>query len=109
MTKLRVFLALVLASIFATVALAQSGGGYDLSWSTTVGGGGKSSGNGYTVQGAIGQPNVAGQPLRGAKWGLRGGTYGPPPASSPTPTATRTPTPTPRPARPKTYLPLVLR
>lgn len=95
MKRLGVFLAPLLVLAIAAVALAQTGGGYDLSWSSVVGGGGKSTGGNYSVQGAAGQPDVAGQPLRGAKWGLRGGQYGPPPGPSPTPT------------RRKTYLPLV--
>ena len=38
---------------------AQSGGGYDLAWSTTDGGGGTSSNGGYTLAGTIGQPDAA--------------------------------------------------
>jgi hypothetical protein len=43
----------------AVVAHAQSGGLYDLSWSTIDGGGGSSSGGPYTLTGTIGQPDAA--------------------------------------------------
>ncbi len=39
--------------------LAQSGGPYELSWSTIDGGGGRSSGGQYTLLGTIGQPDAA--------------------------------------------------
>ncbi|MBW8039346.1 MAG: hypothetical protein FVQ85_05050 [Planctomycetes bacterium] len=39
--------------------LAQSGGSYELSWSTIDGGGGRSSGGQYTLLGTIGQPDAA--------------------------------------------------
>jgi hypothetical protein len=39
-------------------ALAQSGGDYDLSWSTIDGGGGTSSGGPYVLTGTIGQPDA---------------------------------------------------
>ena len=43
------------AGALAAVAVVggQSGGGWDLSWSTITGGGGKSSGATYELQGAI--------------------------------------------------------
>ena len=37
---------------------AQSGGGYDLTWSTMDGGGGASSGGAYSLGGTVGQPDV---------------------------------------------------
>jgi hypothetical protein len=39
--------------------LGQSGGPYDLSWSTIDGGGGRSSGGTYVLTGTIGQPDAA--------------------------------------------------
>lgn len=57
--RTRRLLALSAASVagFALVATAvsQSASGYDLSWRAAVGGG-SSSGGGYVVRGAIGQP-----------------------------------------------------
>ena len=38
---------------------AQSGGNYDLNWSTIDGGGGTSSGGDYILSGTIGQPDAA--------------------------------------------------
>ncbi|MHC4621384.1 MAG: hypothetical protein ACYTEQ_26885, partial [Planctomycetota bacterium] len=38
---------------------AQSGGPYELSWSTIDGGGGRSSGGRYVLVGTIGQPDAA--------------------------------------------------
>jgi hypothetical protein len=40
-------------------AVAQTGGQYELSWSTIDGGGGTSSGGQYTLRGTIGQPDAA--------------------------------------------------
>ena len=37
------------------VTLAQSGGGYDLTWSTLDGGGGTSAGGNYSLSGTLGQ------------------------------------------------------
>lgn len=51
--------------------MAQSGGEYDLSWSTIDGGGGRSTGGTYTVGGTLGQPD-AGE-LSGGDYVLRGG------------------------------------
>ena len=41
--------------VLVATAVSQSASGYDLSWRATFGGG-SSSGGGYVVQGAIGQP-----------------------------------------------------
>jgi len=63
----------VAALIFAAINLqAQSGGPYDLSWSTIDGGGGTSSGGPYTLSGTIGQPD-AGGPMVGGSYSLVGG------------------------------------
>ena len=44
---------------FTGVVLAQTGGGYDLSWWTVDGGGGKSEGGGYTLMGTAGQADAS--------------------------------------------------
>ena len=57
------------------VALAQSGGDYDLTWSTVDGGGDTfSTGGDYTLGGTIGQPD-AGE-LTGGDYALTGGFWG---------------------------------
>ena len=129
MKRLRILLAPLLVCVIAAVALAQSGGGYDLSWNTIAGGGGKSSGGNYAVDGVVGQHAVGGPAPQGNKFTVIPGGDGPPLApstSTPTPTrtATRTPTPrgptatptrtptrtaTPRPGQLKRYLPLVVK
>jgi hypothetical protein len=50
---------LLAATLSPPSLLAQSGGSYDLSWSTLDGGGGTSSGGAYAVTGTIGQPDAA--------------------------------------------------
>lgn len=57
--------------LFSCLALAQSGGPYDLSWSTIDGGGGQSSSGPYVLTGTIGQPD-AGAMSRG-QYELLGG------------------------------------
>ena len=59
MNRLYIFLmGSVLLVGFVSPVQAQSGGGYDLSWSTIDGGGGMSTGGGYTLSGTIGQPDA---------------------------------------------------
>jgi len=53
---------IILAAVWLLMAVAafgQSGGNYELSWSTIDGGGGRSSGGPYTLTGTIGQPDAA--------------------------------------------------
>ena len=58
-----------------TVALAQSGGGYDLSWSSVDGGGYTfSSGGAYILGGTVGQPDAG--LLSGGNYTLGGGFWG---------------------------------
>src|SRR5262245_29183741 len=72
----RLTLTLLVAAILgAGAALAQTGGGYDLSWSTIDGGGGSSAGGGYQLTGALGQPD-AGTTLSGGGYSLSGGFWG---------------------------------
>jgi len=69
---LRFTLLVVLLSLLASVALAQSGGGYDLSWNTVDGGGATwSEGGGYSLGGTIGQPDAG--MLSGGGYTLAGG------------------------------------
>ena len=56
--NLRFILTIALLLLFTLPVLAQSGGGYDLSWSTTDSGGGASSGGIFDLTGTIGQPDA---------------------------------------------------
>lgn len=69
--------ALVVPVIFAllivSIALAQSGNSYDLTWNTIDGGGGSSSGGSYSLDGTIGQADAGtliygGYTLNGGFW-----------------------------------------
>lgn len=81
----RILCLLLLAALWALIAvpafgaLAQSGGGYGLTWST-IGGGGESAGGGFTLAGTIGQAGagaLAGGPytLAGGFWPGAGANY----------------------------------
>jgi hypothetical protein len=68
-------LVVCLLLLVAVPALAQSGGGYDLSWSTVDGGGGTfSTGGDYSLGGTIGQPDAG--LLTGGVYTLGGGFWG---------------------------------
>jgi len=67
-------LALMAGLLVVGVALAQSGGGYDLDWWTADGGGGAASGGGYALNGTIGQPDAGA--LSGGGYSLAGGFWG---------------------------------
>jgi len=74
-TRMRamVLLALALSLLLAGgVALAQTGGSYDLAWSSVDGGGGVASGGTYVLTGSIGQADV-GAALTGDGYTLTGG------------------------------------
>ena len=72
----RLALILLVAAILGVgAALAQTGGGYDLTWSTIDGGGGGSAGAGYQLAGTLGQPD-AGTALSGGVYSLSGGFWG---------------------------------
>lgn len=62
--------ALVLAAL-TTAARAQSGGQFDLKWSTIDGGGATSSGGQFALNGTIGQPDAS--TLTGGNFKLEGG------------------------------------
>jgi hypothetical protein len=51
-------LSLLLLLLVISVAQAQTGGGYDLTWWTVDGGGGQVTGGGYTLTGTAGQPDT---------------------------------------------------
>ena len=65
---------LLMSLFMVSVALAQSGGGYDLTWWTADGGGGAASGGGYALNGTIGQPDAGA--LNGGGYTLAGGFWG---------------------------------
>jgi len=68
-------LAACLLLLAAVPALAQSGGGYDLSWSTVDGGGYTfSTGGGYSLGGTAGQPDAG--LVTGGVYALGGGFWG---------------------------------
>jgi hypothetical protein len=75
-----ILLAAVVVVLFAAVflgatapTLAQSGGGYDLTWNVIGGGGATfSTGGGYSLGGTIGQA-VAGGPATGGSYSLNSG------------------------------------
>lgn len=58
---------------FSSVAQAQTGGGYDLTWNTFDGGGGTVAGGAYTLDGTIGQADAGS--LSGGGYTLNGGLW----------------------------------
>jgi hypothetical protein len=69
---LKRWLVACLLLLLSATALAQSGGGYDLTWSTVDGGGGTfSPGGGYSLGGTAGQPDAG--LLTGGEYTLAGG------------------------------------
>jgi hypothetical protein len=58
--RVALVLLMLLVTVIAGVGVvaAQTGGGYDLTWSTIDGGGGSSSGGGYQLIGTLGQPEA---------------------------------------------------
>jgi len=68
----RLLLLAALLSLLASVALAQTGGGYALTWSTIDGGGYTwSEGGGYALGGTVGQPDAG--VISGGDYTLVGG------------------------------------
>lgn len=75
MNKQKLFLlilTLTLSLALVSVAYAQTGGDYDLSWWTVDGGGEAVTGGSFTLNGTIGQAD-AGQALTGGDYTLTGG------------------------------------
>ena len=66
---------IVLLIITVSIATAQSGSGYDLTWNTIDNGGGESIGSDYALAGTIGQPD-AGVAMSGGGYTLNGGFWG---------------------------------
>jgi len=64
--------ALLLLALGGVAVYAQSGGGYDLFWSTVDGGGAAAAGGGYTLHSTAGQPEP-GPALTGGGFTLTGG------------------------------------
>ena len=82
MRKLLILLGPVLL-LAGAVGLAYAGSGYQVSWWTVDGGGGRlSSDGGYALLGNVGQPD-AGQPLSSASYSLVGGFWSGAPAEPP--------------------------
>jgi len=74
-SRIALFLPVAILLLLATLVLAQSGGGYELYWSTVDGGGGTfSTGSGYALGGTIGQPDSG--VLAGGGYTLAGGFWG---------------------------------
>jgi hypothetical protein len=70
-----VLLALAVLLLLTGAALAQSGGGYDLSWNSVDAGGWTfSSGGGYSLGGTAGQPDAG--LMTGGEYTLGGGFWG---------------------------------
>lgn len=68
-------LAVLLLLALAVGTLAQSGGGYDITWNTVDGGGYTwSEGGGYALGGTVGQPDAG--VLQGGDYTLAGGFWG---------------------------------
>lgn len=86
----------LLTLVSAAIGYAQVGGGFDLSWNTVDGGGGRSSAGGYELTGDIGQPDSTILTYSNV-YTLYGGFYwaGPEPTpcpACPSPTPTLSPT-----------------
>ncbi len=93
MRRITLLAPLAAALLAGGVALAQSGGGFDLSWSSVGGGVPSSMGGGYTLSGTVGQADAS-SGLTGGVYTLVGGFWGiaatpaePAPTPTPTPTA----------------------
>ena len=68
--KLRSMISICILTI-VSVGFGQSGGDYDLTWSTIDGGGGTSSDGNFTLNGTIGQPDAG--VMAGGDYRLEGG------------------------------------
>jgi len=58
MKRTTLLVSIVLALLIVSSVAAQTGGNYNLSWSTIDAGGGSSSGGSYMLAGTIGQPDA---------------------------------------------------
>ena len=73
MPKKSIFSLLIVLILLAisSLTIAQTGGSFDLSWSTIDGGGGSSTGGNFTLNGTIGQAD--GAALTGGNFAVNGG------------------------------------
>lgn len=62
-----------LLSVSALVLAQSSGGDFEVTKHTIDGGGGTSSGEGFTITGTIGQPDASVQPMTGESFSVQGG------------------------------------
>ena len=69
--KTMVSVMLFSVAVLSSLASAQTGDGYDLTWSTIDGGGGRSTGGTFTLEGTIGQPDAG--LMTGGDYTLAGG------------------------------------
>ena len=95
MKHITLLLILVALLLITGAVLAQTGGGYDLTWYTVDNGGGRLTGGSYTLAGTAGQPEP-GPALTGGGYTLYSGFW--PGAGA-----------APAPPKKYIYLPLVLR
>ncbi len=65
---------IILLLLIVAPVLAQSGGGYDLSWSIVSGGGGTSSAGTFVLNGVIGQHDAG--MMSGGNYSVGGGFWG---------------------------------
>lgn len=73
----RAIVAAAIGLCMTTAASAQSGGGFDLSWSSIDGGGAMfSTGGGFELGGTIGQPDANDAVMTGGNFELTGGFWG---------------------------------
>lgn len=63
---------LMILSVTASIAMAQTGGSYTLAWWTVDSGGGQSSNGVYTIVGTLGQPE-ANMVMGGGSFAVQGG------------------------------------
>jgi hypothetical protein len=69
--KILILSTVMLLVLVAIPALAQTGGGFDLSWSSVDGGGGASAGGVYALSGTVGQSDAG--VMSGGVYTLSGG------------------------------------
>ncbi len=74
MKRAAFYFSIVLALLIVSNVAAQTGSGYDLTWSTIDGGGGTTTGSGYTLDLTLGQADAGVQ--SGGGYTLQGGFWG---------------------------------
>ena len=71
MKRAALFISIAIALLGVTIASAQIGNGYDLTWNTSNSGGGTTAGSGYTLDLTLGQVDAGVQ--SGGDYTLMGG------------------------------------